>query len=95
MQIQLKNKKYEHVIEDKCAAADRLIAKMLRFGYLKHQIMRDATNKATIVCENFGTLNITKQQAKALRKIADEKVKELIMKDVKEGVDVEFMFSVK
>lgn len=95
MQIQLKNPKYQQALGTQCTEGDRLIAQMLNFKYLKSRITNTAFENASVVYEDFGTLNITKEQAKKLKKMANQKVKQLVMEDIKDELKVETYFSIK
>ena len=95
MKIEIKNPEYIKVVEEECAECDRIISKMLEFACLKARINHNAVINANVVYENLATLNVTKEQARTLRKMTNKRVKELVMDDIKQGIDVEFMFSVK
>ena len=95
MQIQIKNPEYVNVVKQECDECERLITKMIEFNYLMGRIEHSAVNNANVVYEDLATLNVTKEQARILRKMTNKRVKELVMNEVKQGLDIEFMFSVK
>lgn len=92
MQIEIKNPEYLKVVEEECAECDRIIAKMLEFNCLKARIKHNAVINANVVYENVGTLNVTKSQAKALQKMTDKKVREIIKDELQEDINVATLF---
>ena len=84
MQIEIKNPRYIQLMIARCNKAEDIKAQMLQTQYLKHRVENYAFNKANQVQSEIGILNISDKQTRLLQKMANKKIKGLIMQEFAE-----------